>query len=56
VLEEMGKPGPARALVFRANVVPDVHRDHGDVMILVDDDIQPVGQRAFAIGELDAGH
>jgi hypothetical protein len=51
VLEEMGEAGPAGLLVLAPDVVPDVHRDHRDQVVLADDEAEPVGKPL--VGELD---
>ena len=47
VLEEVGEAGPARLLVFRAHVIPDVHRDDRRRMVFVQDHLQAVGERVL---------
>ena len=49
VLEQVREPGPARALARRADVVPDVDGDDRDAVILVQDHVQPVGQRELRV-------
>ena len=44
VFEEMGEAGAAGLLARRPDVIPDVHRQQRDGVILVQDDLQPVGQ------------
>ena len=56
VLEEMRKAGAARALVLRTDVVPDVYGNDRDVVILVNDDVEAVGERAFGVGERRVFH
>ena len=53
VFEQMGETGTARLLVLAAHVVPHVHRRHRNVVILVEDDLQPVVQVVFL--ELEFG-
>src|SRR5579885_2537215 len=45
VLEQVGKPGLAGLLVLRADVVVDIDRDHGRLVVLMEQDVQAVGQR-----------
>ena len=47
VLEEVGKAGSARLLVLRADPVPEVDRDDGRLVVLVEHDRQPVGKGVF---------
>ncbi len=42
VFEEMGKPGPSDLFIFRADVVPDIHGDYGNRVILMQDHLQAV--------------
>jgi hypothetical protein len=56
VLEEMRETRPARPLVLRADVIPDVHRHDRHVMVFVNDDVEAVVQRAFGEGELEGRH
>ena len=53
VLEEVREPGAPRLLVLRPDVVPEVHRDDRHVVVLVHDDVEPVGERAFRVGQVD---
>ena len=53
VLEEMREPRPARPLVLRAHVVPDVHGNDGCLVILMDQQRQPVFQCEPLIGDRD---
>ena len=53
VLEEMREPGPPGLLARRADVIPDVHRDQRHGVILVEDDVQPVGQRELRIRNVE---
>ena len=48
VFEEVRKAGASRHLVFRADVIPDVDRDDWEGVILVDQHIEPVGQRVLS--------
>ena len=52
VLEEMREPGLAGPLVLRADVIPEVHGDDGAVVVLVNQHVQSVGQRALAEGNV----
>src|SRR5690606_23106992 len=45
VLEEVGEARAPRALVRRADVVPEVDGDDGRGVVLGEDDIEPVGER-----------
>ena len=54
VLEQVREAGLARDLVLRADVVPEVHGDHGREVVLGDDQAQPVRQALIA--ELDDGN
>ena len=53
VLEEMREAGAARPLVLGADVIPDVHGHDRHVMILVDDHVETVGERALGEGKID---
>ncbi len=55
VLEEVGEPRPAGLLVLRADVVPDVEGDDGRLVVLVDDQGQPVVEDEFLIRDVDLG-
>jgi hypothetical protein len=44
VLEQVGEAGPARLLVLAADVVPHADADDRDGVVLVDEDIQAVGE------------
>jgi hypothetical protein len=50
VLEEMGKASPPGALVLRSNVVPDVHRNDGDLVRFVDNDVEAVVEGVLGEG------
>jgi len=52
VLEEVRETGLARLLVLRADVVPEVHGHHRQLMIFVHDDIEAVVERALREGDL----
>ena len=56
VLKEMRETGATRPLVLRSDVIPEVHRHDRDVAILMDDDIQAIGERAFGIGKRERIH
>lgn len=45
VLEQVGEAGPPRLLISGSHVVPDVHADDGQRVVLVQDDLEAVGQR-----------
>src|SRR6185503_12446924 len=47
VLEEVRKTGAARFLVGRTNVVPEIHRDHWQSVILGEDYVETVRERVF---------
>ncbi len=53
VLEEMGEAGLAGALVLGAHVVPDIDRDDGRLVVLVDDQGQSVFEDKFLVGNID---
>ena len=53
VLEQVREPGHAGALVLRPDVVPDVDRDDRHVMVLVDDDVEAIGERSLGEREVD---
>ena len=52
VFEEVREACPSRLLARRPDVIPDVHRHDGHAVILVEDDVQPVGQRELRVGKL----
>ena len=52
MFEQVGESGSTGLLSRRPDVIPDVHRDDGRAVILVEDDVQPVGQRELRVGEL----
>ena len=52
VFEEVGETGPARLLVLRPDVVPDVDRDDRAVAVLVDEDVESVVERPAAERDL----
>ena len=54
VLEEVGEPGRAGALVLRSDVVPEVDGHNRTVVILVQDDVEAVGERVPDIRNLHA--
>jgi hypothetical protein len=56
VLEEMRKAGDAGAFVLGTNVVPDVYGNDWNVMILVNDDVEAVGEGAFCVRERRVFH
>ena len=47
VLEQVCKPGPARLLVGRADVIPEIDADHREPTILAEDHFEPVRQLVF---------
>ena len=55
VLEQVGEPGAAGALVLRADVVPHVDRHDRRLVVLVDQDGQAVRQHEPLVGDLDGG-
>ena len=46
----MREPGAARTLVLAADVVPDVHGDHGRLVVLVHDEREPVVEHELLYG------
>jgi hypothetical protein len=44
MFKEMSEPGAVWALIFAANPVKDVGVNNGRLMVLVQDDVQPVCQ------------
>ncbi len=50
VFEQVGEAGAPGPLVLRSHVVPEVHRHHRQLVILVHDDVQAVGQRSLGVG------
>ena len=55
VLEQVGEAGAAGGLVLRSDIVPDADRDHRGLVVLVDDDSKPVGEREGLVGDVDPG-
>src|SRR5258708_21264697 len=53
MLEEVGKTGLARLLVFRADMIPEVDRDDGGLVVLMNDEGQPVLQDKFLVRNID---
>ena len=53
MLEQMRKAGLALRLVLRADIVPDADRDDRRLVVLVDDDGQPVGQLKVGVRDRD---
>ena len=53
VLEQVGKAGPPLLFVLGADVVPDVNGDHRQRVVLVQDDVEAVGQRELFVGDAD---
>jgi hypothetical protein len=54
VLEQVREAGASRHFVLRADVIPDVDGDNGKRVILVDQDVETVGQRVLGIGNVHA--
>jgi hypothetical protein len=52
VLEEMREARAARLLVGGSDVIPDVDRHRRHALVLMQDDVQPVGQRELPIRNL----
>jgi hypothetical protein len=50
VLKEMGKTGAALFFVFRTDVIPDVDRYQRNGVILMEYDVESVGQGDFLRG------
>src|SRR5262249_21102386 len=55
VLEEVGEAGPARPLVLRADVIPEVDSDQREAAIEVEDEAQPVPQGVLGEAEVGVG-
>jgi hypothetical protein len=56
VLEEMGEPGAAGALVERTDVIPEVDGDEGEAVVDMHEDHEAVGHRelfVFEFGNLE---
>ncbi len=51
VLEQMREAGAALCLVHRPDVIPQVHGNQGQAMVLVQQHGQAIGQRVALIGE-----
>jgi hypothetical protein len=49
VLEQVRQPGPAGRFVLRPDVVPEVHRHQRLVSILMDDDVETVGESVVSV-------
>jgi hypothetical protein len=47
MLEQVGEPGTARLFVLGTHMIPDIHRYHGNGVILVEDNVEPVGKFVF---------
>jgi hypothetical protein len=56
VLEEVREAGATRPLVLGSDVIPKVYRHDRYVAVLMDDDIQAVGERAFGVGKRERIH
>ena len=54
VLEEVRETGALRELARRADVVPHVHADHRNAVILVEDHHEPVRQREARVRHVDS--
>ena len=52
VLEQVREAGPSRSLLDRSHVIPDVHRHDGQLVILVQQDLEPVGELVALIFDL----
>ncbi len=48
VFEEVGEPGASGDFVLGSDVIPDVDRDNGKGVILVNQDVEAIGQRVLA--------
>src|SRR5262245_39302802 len=55
MLEEMRQSGSTRPLVLRSHVIPDAHGDEWHPAILVDDDVEAVGERLFGECQVHGG-
>jgi hypothetical protein len=55
VLEQVRETRASASLVLRADVVPQVDRNDRHAAILMDDDVEAVGERAFRVRESDCG-
>ena len=53
MLEQMGEAGAAGRLVLGADIVPDGHRDHRRLAVLVDDDAKAIGEREGLEGDVE---
>jgi hypothetical protein len=51
VLEKVSETGPPRALVFRADVVPEVDGDERRGVVFVEDNAEAVGEAVVFEGE-----
>ena len=49
MLEEVRKSGTAWMLVLRPDVIPHVYRDHRQLAMFVDDDVQAIGKRSLDV-------
>ena len=52
VLEQMREAGVARPLVLRADVIPEVHGDDRARVVLVEEDVESVGERVLREGNV----
>src|SRR5437879_13026764 len=53
VLEQMRETRFAKPLVFRADVIPDVHGDDGGLVVFMDDQRKTVVEHEFVKGDVD---
>jgi hypothetical protein len=58
MLEEMREAGTSRTLVLGPDVIPDVHRHDWHVMVLVNNHVQTIAERALRVWKVDVagGH
>src|SRR5207253_4441404 len=52
VLEQMREARPTRYFILRADVIPDIHRDDRNAMILVDQHVEAVRERVLREGNV----
>ncbi len=55
MFEQMRKPRPPGVFVLRADVVPDIHGDHRETMVFVNDHAETVLQRMLCEGDMHKG-
>jgi hypothetical protein len=53
MLEQVREAGPARPLVLRSDVIPQVDRYDGSLVVLVDDESQAIGQHVALERDVD---